>query len=137
MFRPKWLKAEHAGGGPGAVQRRRLDPPRNLLVGCLALLARHALVLLRHRTTIVLFAIGLALGAASQTLDSVVEPSRWEFVAEECLKLSALPFVLAGYLAALKDSAAPACAWQQPAERREQRAEGPAGEHVGRVVRAE
>ena len=49
-------------------------------------------------------AAGLVLGAASQTLDSVVEPSKWEFVAEECLKLSAIPFVLAGYLAALKDT---------------------------------
>jgi len=103
VFVSKWLKSEHQVATPGPFNDIDSILVVALLVGCLALLARHALVLLRHRTTIVLFAIGLALGAASQTLDSVVEPSRWEFVAEECLKLSAIPFVLAGYLAALRD----------------------------------
>jgi hypothetical protein len=104
VFLSKWLKSEHQVATPGPFNDIDSILVVALLVGCLTLLARHALVLLRHRTTIVLFAIGLALGAASQTLDSVVEPTRWEFVAEECLKLSAIPFVLAGYLAALKDS---------------------------------
>ena len=103
VFVSKWLKSEHQVATPGPFNDIDSILVVALLVGCLALLARHALVLLRHRTTVVLFAIGLALGAASQTLDSVVEPSRWEFVAEECLKLSAIPFVLAGYLAALRD----------------------------------
>ena len=103
VFLSKWLKSEHQVAAPGPFNDVDSILVVTLLVGCAALLARHALVLLRHRTTIVLFAIGLALGAASQTLDSVVEPSKWEFVAEECLKLSAIPFVLAGYLAALKD----------------------------------
>jgi hypothetical protein len=100
----KWLKAEHQIAAPAPFNDVDSILLVTLLAGCFALLARHALALLRHRTTIVLFAIGLALGAASQTLDAVVEPTRWEFVAEECLKLSAIPFVLAGYLAALKDS---------------------------------
>jgi hypothetical protein len=104
VFVSKWLRSEHQLATPGPFNDIDSILVVALLVGCVALLARHALVLLRHRATIVLFAIGLALGAASQTLDSVVEPSRWEFVAEECLKLSAIPFVLAGYLAALKDS---------------------------------
>ena len=103
VFLSKWLKAEHQVAAPAPFNDVDSILLVTLLAGCLALLARHALVLLRHRTTIVLFAIGLVLGAASQTLDSVVEPTRWEFVAEECLKLSALPFVLAGYLAALKE----------------------------------
>jgi hypothetical protein len=103
VFVSKWLKSEHQVATPGPFNDIDSILVVALLVGCLALLARHALVLLRHRTTIVLFAVGLALGAASQTLDSVVEPTRWEFVAEECLKLSAIPFVLAGYLAALRD----------------------------------
>jgi hypothetical protein len=104
VFVSKWLKSEHQIAAPAPFNDVDSILVVALLVGCFALLARHALVLLRHRTTILLFAIGLALGAASQALDSVVEPSRWEFVAEECLKLSAIPFVLAGYLAALKDS---------------------------------
>jgi hypothetical protein len=104
VFISKWLKSEHQVATPGPFNDIDSILVVALLVGFAALLARHALVLLRHRTTIVLFAVGLVLGAASQTLDSVVEPSRWEFVAEECLKLSAIPFVLAGYLAALRDS---------------------------------
>ena len=104
VFVSKWLRSEHAIAAPAPFNDIDSILVVALLVGCLVLLARHALVLLRHRTTIVLFGIGLALGAASQTLDSVVEPTRWEFVAEECLKLSAIPFVLAGYLAALRDS---------------------------------
>ena len=103
VFVSKWLKSEHQIAAPAPFNDIDSILVVTLLVGCVALLARHALVLLRHRTTIVLFAIGLALGAASQTLDSVVEPSKWEFVAEECLKLSAIPVVLAGYLAALRD----------------------------------
>ena len=104
VFVSKWLKAEHQIAAPAPFNDIDSILVVALLVGCAALLARHALVLLRHRTTIALFAVGLALGAASQTLDSVVEPTKWEFVAEECLKLAAIPFVLAGYLAALKDS---------------------------------
>ena len=104
VFVSKWLKSEHQIAAPAPFNDVDSILLVALLVGCLALLARHALVLLRHRTTIALFAIGLVLGAVSQTLDSVVEPTRWEFVAEEGLKLSAIPFVLAGYLAALRDS---------------------------------
>jgi hypothetical protein len=111
VFISKWLKSEQGITAPGPFNDVDSILVVALLVGSVALLARHALVLLRHRTTIVLFAIGLALGAASQTLDSVVEPTRWEFVAEECLKLSAIPFVLAGYLAALKDSRGSGTEW--------------------------
>ena len=103
VFVSKWLKSEHQLAAPGAFNDIDSILLVTLLAGCLAVLARHALVLLRHRTTIVLFAAGLLLGGASQTLDSFVEPTMWEFVAEECLKLAAIPFVLAGYLAALRD----------------------------------
>jgi hypothetical protein len=103
VFISKWLKSEHAITAPGPFNDVDSMLVVALLAGSLALLARYASVLLRHRTTIALFALGLALGGASQTLDSIVEPSKWEFVAEECLKLSAIPFVLAGYLAALSD----------------------------------
>jgi hypothetical protein len=104
VFFSKWLKSEHAIAAPAPFNDIDSMLIWGILIGCMALLARHALVLLKHRTTVLLFGIGLVLGMTSQTLDSLVEPSKWEFVAEECLKLSAIPFVLAGYLAALKDS---------------------------------
>lgn len=104
VFISKWLKSEHSIAAPGPFNDIDSMLILGLLVICVAVLARYALVLLKHRTTIFLFAIGLILGFTSQTLDSLVEPTKWEFVAEECLKLSAIPFVLAGYLAALKDS---------------------------------
>ena len=104
VFASKWLKTEHQIAAPAPFNDIDAMLVITLLVGCTAVLARHALVLLRHRRTLLLFAIGLMLGAASQTLDSVVEPTKWEFVAEECLKLSAIPFVLAGYLTALKET---------------------------------
>ncbi|HYH60156.1 MAG TPA: hypothetical protein VD790_13180 [Thermoleophilaceae bacterium] len=103
VFLSKWLRTEHQIAAPAPFNDVDSMLVVALLVTCVAVLLRHALVLRRHRTTIVLFAIGLTLGAVSQTLDSVVEPTKWEFVAEECLKLSAIPFVLAGYLAALRD----------------------------------
>jgi hypothetical protein len=111
VFISKWLKSEQGITAPGPFNDIDSILVVALLVGSLALLARHALVLLRHRATIALFAVGLVLGAASQTLDSIVEPSKWEFVAEECLKLSAVAFVLAGYLAALKDSRGRGIRW--------------------------
>jgi hypothetical protein len=104
VFLSKWLRSAHDVETPGPFNDIDSILVVALLAGSVAILARHALVLLRHPATIVLFAIGLVLGAGSQTLDSLVEPSKWEFVAEECLKLAAIPFVLAGYLAALRDS---------------------------------
>jgi hypothetical protein len=103
VFVSKWLKSEHAITAPGPFNDIDSILLVTLLAACVAVLARHALVLLRHRTTIAIFAAGLVLGGASQSLDSFVEPTMWEFVAEECLKLAAIPFVLAGYLAALRD----------------------------------
>ena len=49
-----------------------------------------------------LFAVGAALGAASETLDATFAATRWEFVAEESLKLACWPFLLAGMLLALR-----------------------------------
>lgn len=72
-----------------------------LFAVCGLVLASRAAVLLRHPWTVALLAVGCTLGAASQALDSFVEPTRWEFVAEESLKLSAEPFLIAAFLVAL------------------------------------
>ncbi len=76
-----------------------------ILVGVLLFVATALLVrigpLLRQPRALALMAVGAAFGAASQTLDAVVPASRWEFVAEETLKLASWPFILAGFLMAL------------------------------------
>jgi hypothetical protein len=72
-----------------------------LFAGCGLLLASRAAVLLRYPRTLALLAAAVVIGACSQALDSFVEPSKWEFVAEESLKLTAEPFFIAAYLAAL------------------------------------
>jgi hypothetical protein len=68
----------------------------------LVLLPR-ALVLLRHPRALVLLGIAVALGAASQSLDSFAPATRWEFVAEETLKLATEAFFIGGFLVALRD----------------------------------
>lgn len=66
-----------------------------------AVLLRYGLALLSHPPALALLAIGVVLGAASQTLDSVLASTSSEFVAEESLKLVAEPFLIGGYLVAL------------------------------------
>jgi hypothetical protein len=68
-----------------------------LLAGGAALM-RYGTTLLSYPGALVLIGIGVVLGAASQTLDSVFAVSAGEFVAEESLKLSAEPFLIGGYL---------------------------------------
>ena len=72
-----------------------------LFIGCGLLLLSRAAVLLKHPLTLLLLGIGAMIGAASQALDSFVTPTKWEFVAEEALKLTAEPFFIAGFLVAL------------------------------------
>lgn len=72
-----------------------------LLLAAAVGLLRYARDLLPHRSAIALFAIGAALGVASQGLDSILASTSGEFVAEECLKLAAEPFLIGGYLVAL------------------------------------
>jgi hypothetical protein len=71
--------------------------------GAALVLLPRALVLLRHPLTLALLAVAGLLGAASQGLDSFVEASRWEFVAEESLKMGAEAFFIGAFLVALRD----------------------------------
>jgi hypothetical protein len=68
----------------------------------LVLLPR-ALVLLRHPRALLLLGVAVALGAASQSLDSFAPATRWEFVVEEMFKLGAEAFFIGGFLVALRD----------------------------------
>ncbi len=60
-------------------------------------------VLLRHRWALVVLGVAVALGAASQALDSFVSVSESEFVAEETFKLASEAFFVGGFLLALRD----------------------------------
>jgi hypothetical protein len=72
-----------------------------LLVAGGAALLRYGFVFLRYPGGLALLAVGVALGAGSQTLDSVLASTSSEFVAEETLKLLAEPFLIGAYLVAL------------------------------------
>lgn len=62
-----------------------------------------ALVLLRHPRALILLGVAVALGVASQSLDSFAPATRWEFVAEETFKLAAEAFFIGGFLLVLRD----------------------------------
>jgi hypothetical protein len=66
-------------------------------------LAPKAGVLRAHPLALALLVVGAAAGAGSQMLDSFIVATRWEFVAEETLKLSAEAFFVGGFLCALRD----------------------------------
>jgi hypothetical protein len=72
-----------------------------LLLAAVAVLLRYARDVLPYPAAIVVFAIGGALGVASQGLDSALASTSSEFVAEESLKLAAEPFIIGGYLLVL------------------------------------
>ena len=74
-----------------------------LFTAAALILLPRALVLLRHPLGLALLGAGAALGAASQALDSFGPATRWEFVAEETLKLGAEAFLLGGFLVVLRD----------------------------------
>jgi hypothetical protein len=101
MFLSEWLGDEF--GVAPASGFNDLDSVLLVLLfaGCGLLLASRAAVLIKHPVTLLLLACGVVLGAASQGLDSFVTPTKWEFVAEETLKLTAEPFFIAAFLVAL------------------------------------
>ena len=101
MFLSEWLGGEFGLAPAGGFNDLDAVLLTLLFAGCGLLLASRAAVLLRYPLTLALLAAGAAVGAASQALDSFVAPTKWEFVAEESLKLTAEPLFLAGYLTAL------------------------------------
>ncbi|MGH2954101.1 MAG: hypothetical protein ACRDK9_08795 [Solirubrobacterales bacterium] len=72
-----------------------------VLLAAGAVLLRYGRALLAYPAALVPLAIGVALGTASQVLDSTLAVSTWEFVAEESLKLAAEPFLIGTYLIVL------------------------------------
>lgn len=101
LFLSKWFASEFSVAPAGGFNDLDSVLLVLLFAACGLLLARHAAVLLRHPLTLLLLGIGAVIGAGSQALDSFVSPTAWEFVAEESLKLTAEPFFIAAFLAAL------------------------------------
>lgn len=103
LFLSKWMKEALSLSAPGAF----VDVDSAVLVllfsACALLLARRALVLLRHPGALALLVVAALLGAGSQTIDSLVPVSEWEMVVEESLKLASAALFVGGYLTALRD----------------------------------
>lgn len=103
VFVGKWLQYDLGLRPPGGVA----DIDAMLLVALLTVLAGallpRALVLLAHPRALALFAVGVALGVASQGLDTLWPVSTWEFVVEDGLKALAQPFLVTGFLLVLAD----------------------------------
>lgn len=66
-----------------------------------AAMLRYGRELLAHPPALAVLFLGVLLGAASQTLDSLLPATQAEFVAEESLKLTAEAFLVGGYLVVL------------------------------------
>lgn len=101
-----WLNQD-AGVAPAGAFRDVGAVLLTLLFAAAALvLLPRVLDLLRRPLAAVLLAVGAALGAGSQALDSFVKATEWEFVAEESLKLGAEAFLLTGFVVALRSALA-------------------------------
>jgi hypothetical protein len=59
--------------------------------------------LLAHPQALAVFVLAVVVGLASQGLDSFAPATRWEFVAEESLKLTAEVLLIGGFLMVLRD----------------------------------
>ena len=59
--------------------------------------------LLKHPRALALLVLAVVVGLASQGLDSFAPATRWEFVAEESLKLTAEVLLVGGFLMVLRD----------------------------------
>lgn len=101
MFLSEWLGGEFDVKPAGGFNDLDAVLLVLLFAGCGLLLASRAAVLFRYPLALLLLSIGAIVGAGSQALDSFVTPTKWEFVAEESLKLTAEPFFVAGFLVAL------------------------------------
>jgi hypothetical protein len=101
VFVADWLS--HVADLSPAAGFRDLDATliSLLLLACALVLAPSAIVLRHHWRSLVLFAIGVALGVWSEALDAFMKSTSSEFAVEETLKLAAEPFLIAGYLMAL------------------------------------
>jgi hypothetical protein len=101
VFVAHWLRDHLDVAAPFGLS----DLDAAILIGLFLTVAIALLVrirpLLSQPRALALIAVGGALGVASQTLDATFSATRWEFVAEESLKLAALPFIVAGFLVAL------------------------------------
>jgi hypothetical protein len=101
VFLGKWLQRDLGLRAPSGFVNIDALLVALLLVAVAAILAAHALDVLRYPRAVALFACAALLGATSQFIDSTVRASAWEFVVEDGIKALAGPFLLVGYLVVL------------------------------------
>lgn len=103
QFAGVWLR-DHAGAvAPFGIENVDAVLMIVLLIGVGLLLAPRAPVLLRHRKALGLMSVAVAVGVVCQGIDSVVPVGMVEFIVEDGLKALGEPFLVAGYLVALRD----------------------------------
>jgi hypothetical protein len=102
IYLGRWLESAVGAVAPFEIVNVDAALLIMLLVVIALVLARRALVLLQHPVAAGLLIVGAALGVGSQTVDSFWVVSETLFIVEEGLKALAGPFVLAGYLVALR-----------------------------------
>ena len=74
-----------------------------MFAGVALILLPRSLVLFRYPRTLAMLVVAVPLGVASQGLDSFAPATRWEFVAEETVKLGAEAFLIGAFLLALRE----------------------------------
>lgn len=102
IFIGHWLE-DHGNSAPLGIADVDAMLMILLLAGVGLLLAPRALVLLHHRGALALLAIAVMIGMAVQGIDSIFPVSETEFVIEDSLKALGMPFLVCGYLWALRD----------------------------------
>jgi hypothetical protein len=100
VFVSEGLESLGAAGPEGFTNLDAFILSLLFLIAAIALLRRLP-ALFQFPDAVALLAVGGLLGIASQTLDSVIETTHTEFVAEESLKLAAEVFLIGGYLVVL------------------------------------
>jgi hypothetical protein len=103
----------------GAVAPEGFHDVDALLLVLLFLLAVFVLLpylgdLLRHPAAVVVLIPGIALGVASQAMDTLGSPGAWHIVVEESLKLGAEAWLIGGFLVALRAVTAAGAEMQAP-----------------------
>lgn len=102
VFLSHWLRDTHGVRAPQGIADVDGLLVTLLLVAVVAVLAPRALVLFRYPRALALFTGAALLAATSQAIDATASVSQWEFVIEDGAKALAGPFLVAGYLAALR-----------------------------------
>lgn len=103
MFASHWLEDRMGAVAPFGIENVDAFLMIAVMLGVALILAPRALVLRRHPLTLGLLCVGAVIAIACQALDSFMPGDELEFVLEDGLKSIGETFILAGFLAGLRD----------------------------------